>query len=114
MNKLKAVLTNLFFTVYSFFSGFFIPILLNITFNFTKGICNNPEGVIFIPFGIVALLAILVIDLLIIVKTVKSKNMTVIEKVITITLFAVAKVTGLALNQNEWKIFVQCFKWKYM
>lgn len=114
MNNFKLILKNILFIAYGFFSGYFTPCLLDTAFNFTKGICNNPEGAIFVPFGIVALLAILTIDILIIVKTIKSKNMTTPQKVITVSLFVVAKIVGLMQDQNGWKNFVDCFKWKFL
>lgn len=114
MKKVKFILKNLLFIAYGFFCAYLTPSLLNTAFNFTKGISNNPEGAIFVPFGIIMLVAILAIDILIIIKTIKSKNMTVAEKVITITIFIVAKVIGLTLDKNGWNNFVKCFKWRYM
>lgn len=111
MQKFKNILKMVFYTVYGLFSAMYTPAFMSVAFNFGKGICYNPEGAMFIPVGIVILLAILAIDILIIVKTIKSNNMTKLEKVFAISLFATSKIVGLTLDQNGWRNFIHCFKW---
>ena len=113
MHKLKTISKNLFYSVYGFFSAYYTAGFLSVAFNFGKGICYNPEGAMFIPVGIVILLAILMIDIVIIVKTLKSDNMSKLEKALTILLFIIVKIIGLMLDQNGWRNFIHCFKWKF-
>lgn len=114
MHKLEVILKKLLYTVYGFFSAYYTASFLSVAFNFGKGICYNPEGAMFIPVGIAILLAILTIDILIIVRTIKSSSMTKFEKVLTISLFVIVKIIGLMVDQNGWKNFIHCFKWKFM
>ena len=103
MQKLKNVLKTILCVVYGCLSGVYTPVFIAIAFNITKGVGNNPDGIMFIPVGIVILLAILIIDVLIIVKTIKNNKMTRMEKVIIISLFALAKIAGLMVDQNGWR-----------
>ena len=75
MHKLKNILKYLLCMIYGIFSGIYTPAIISLAFNFMKGVGNNPEGTMFIPFGIAILLAIVAIDIAIIVKTIKSKNL---------------------------------------
>lgn len=87
MHKLKIILKNLLYTVYGFISAVCTPVFMSLAFNFMHGVGNNPDGTMFIPVGIAILLAILTIDILIIVKTIKSSSMTKFEKMLTLSLF---------------------------
>ena len=103
MQKLKIILRTILCVVYGWLSGVCVPAFIAIAFNLTKGVGNNPDGIMFIPLGILLLLAIFIIDILIIVKTVKSNKMTRTEKVITLSLFVLARIAGLMVDQNGWK-----------
>ena len=48
---------------------------------------NNLEGEMFIPFGIAILLFVLLIDITIIVKTIRSHTITKLKKVFVLSLF---------------------------
>ncbi len=112
MNKIKPVLKALLYMVYGGISGFLTPMFLLMAFNFMDGIKENPEDEMFIPFGILMLLAFLIVDIVIIVKTVLSKSMTRVGKALTIALFVVAKVGLMMANQLDVKLFAECFQWK--
>lgn len=114
MHKLKTILKYFLYMAYGVFSGIYTPVIISLAFNFMKGVGNNPEGTMFIPFGIAILLAIMVIDIAIIVKTIKSNNMTRLEKVFTVSLFVIVKFIGLMVDQNGWRNVIHCFKWKFM
>lgn len=103
MHRIKIILTKLLIAVYGFISGLYTPSILSIAFNYSHGAVNNSDGVMFIPFGIVSLLVVLIIDILLVTRTVKSNNMTKIEKIITISIFFSAKIIGLMGDQNGWK-----------
>lgn len=101
--------------IHSVISGFFTPWLLMLSFNLSKGPVNNPEGVMFIPVGIIVLLAFLAIDILIIVKTVKSNNLSRTEKLILISAFIILKILCLALiDQNGLRNFLKYFNIRYL
>lgn len=113
MSKLKLCLKNVLYILYGGLSAFYTPTFLLISFNLMHGIANNPDGEVLVPFGVIALLTILIIDIGIIVKTVISKSMTKLEKVLTISLFVMAKIGGsLMLEKNDWGFFLECFQWK--
>ncbi|MBR2861249.1 MAG: hypothetical protein IKB86_05375 [Clostridia bacterium] len=114
MHKLKKLLKTILYTAYGFFSALYTPSFLSVAFNFTHGAANNPDGELSIPIGIVILLTIIAIDILIIAKTIKSSGMTKFEKVLTILLFVIVKIIGLMVDQDGWKNFIHCFKWKFM
>ncbi len=114
MRKLKIILKTLLFMVYGFFSGLSTPYLLMVAFNFTHGIANNPDGEVCIPIGIAILLTILIIDILIIVKTVRSRSLTKFEKVVIISLFVIVKFVGLMVLQDEWRDFIEYFRRKFI
>ena len=114
MNKHKILLKNILHTIYGFFSACYTPSFLNVTFNFTHGIANNPDGAIFILFGIIIILSILAIDISIIVKNIKSYTMSKTEKVVTIFLFVLIKFIGLMVDKDGWRNFIHCFEWKFV
>ncbi len=114
MHKLKIILKNLLYIVFAFFSAYYIPSILSVAFNFTHGTANNPDGEVFVPIGIIILLTILMIDILLIVKTIKSNNMTKHKKVLTISIFVIVKIIGLMVDQDGWKNFLYCLKWTFM
>ena len=114
MNKGKCLLKIALHMVYGFFTAVYTPVFICLAFNFMHGVGNNPDGEIFIPFGIAILLAILVIDILIIMKTIKSNNMTKVEKILTIALFVAAKMIGLMVDQDGWRNVFTCLKYKFM
>ena len=114
MSKIRFFIKSLLLIVYGGFSSIYMPSFLNVVFNFTHGVANNPDGTISIPFGIIILLVILTIDILIILKTFKSNNMTKLEKAIIFLLFITIKFIGLTVDKNGWSNFIDCFKWKFM
>ena len=102
------------YTAYGFFSALYTPSFLSVAFNFTHGAANNPDGELSIPIDIVILLTILMIDILIIVKTIKLTSITKLEKTLIISFFVIVKIIGLMMDQNGWRNFIHCFKWKFM
>ncbi len=112
MNKWKLGLKTALYIVYSGISGFFTPSFLLVTFNFTDGIQNNPEGEWFVPFGIFMLFIMLVIDIWIILRIVMSQGMDKRQKALTLSLFIIAKVGFTMLNQLDLQLFIECFRWK--
>ncbi len=114
MCKLKIILKTLLCMAHGFFSGLSTPYLLMVAFNFTHGIANNPDGQLSIPIGVAILLTILIIDILIIVKAVRSRSLTKFEKVVIISLFVIVKFVGLMWDQDGWRHFTEYFRRKFM
>jgi len=114
MHKLKNIFNITLYTVYAFFSSYFTPSILSVTFNFTHGVANNPDGELLVPIGIITIFAILIIDLLFIVKTIKSNNVTKNEKMLTILFFVIVKIIGLMMDPDGGRNFLHCFKKKFM
>ena len=96
-------------------TGFLTPTLLLLSFNFMHGPVNNPEGETFVPLGIFTLIAIAAVDVLIIVKTAKSKNMTRAKKIVLIATLVCAKAIGLLMiDLNGWHSFIYSFSVKFL
>lgn len=112
MNKLKPILKAILCMVYGGISGFFTPTFLLMAFNFMDGIKENPEDEMFIPFGIGILLAFLIVDIVIIVKTMLSKSITKGGKALIIALFIIIKAGSVMANQLGLQLFIECFQWK--
>ncbi len=113
MRQLKVALKTLLCMVHGFFSGFYTSSCLFVAFNF-HGVGNYPEGEPFIPIGIAILLTMLIIDILIIVKTVRSRSLTKFEKGLIISLFVIVKFVGLMWDQGAWANFAKEFRVKFM
>ena len=105
MHTIKVIGKALLYAVYGYFSGVYTPVFLTMAFNYMKGPVNNPEGEMFVPLGIMILLAMTAADVLIIVKTVRSGSMTRWAKVLTVLIFIAAKVIGLTTDRDGWKSF---------
>ena len=112
MSKAKFFLKYLLLLVYAGLSSLYTPSNLNIAFNFSHGIANNPDGIISVPIGIAIILTILTIDVLIVVKTAKSKNISKLKKVFFILSFIIIKIICLTLDQNGWRNFIYCLEFK--
>lgn len=101
--------------MHSAISGLFTPWLLMLSFNLSKGPVNNPDGVIFIPVGIIMLLAFLAVDILIIVKTAKSNNLSRTEKLVSVLVFIILKILCLAIiDQNGLRNFFEDFNTRFI
>lgn len=115
MNTLKFALKTVVQIVYGGVSGFVTPLLLLVSFNFMHGVANNPDGETFVPFGIISLLVIALVDIGIILRTVLSQSKTRTQKWLTLSLFILAKLVGLSfVEQNGLLNFIEYFKCVYM
>ena len=104
----KKILKHIITMLYFFFSSFSLPVLLTIAFNYTKGIANNPDGVLLIPFGIIGTLTVIVIDILIVRSYLTNVNNTKTKKNIILTLSFVLILTGILLPVDVWNNFFKC------
>ena len=111
MRAFKTILKYPLYLLYSFISGFFTPAMLIISFNYSHGIANNPDGTLLMPVGIAMVLSVLIIDLIIVFKTVKSNTISVLEKILVISLFVLVKILGMWLEPNGRRTFIECFLW---
>ena len=108
LKNIKFVLIYLLMLVYGFFSSLYFPGFLSVALNFTHGVGNNPDGEMLMPFGIVVILLILIIDAFIIIKTIKSTDKTKKEKVLTILIFVSVVIIGLLIDQHGWRNIINC------
>ena len=115
MNTLKFALKTTVRIVYGGISGFVTPLLLLVSFNFMHGVANNPDGETLVPFGILGLLVIALVDIGNVLRTVLSQSMTRAQKWIAFSLFLLAKLIGLSfVEQNGLLNFIEYFKCVYM
>ncbi len=98
---------------YSFISAMYTAGFLNLAFHFSHGIANNPDGVVGIPIGVLALLAFIAIDIVIVVKIVKSKAMVKPEKILFLWLFLLEKFLGFMVDQDGWANFWHYFSYRF-
>ena len=107
---LKAVL----YAVYGGVSAFYTPTFFLLAFNFMHGAVNNPDGEVLVPFGIGVLLAILILDMVIVLKTFMSQSLTAIEKWGLLSLFLIVKFAGIfMMEHNDLLFFVKCILQKF-
>ena len=112
--KVKFIFQELAVIAKGGIAGFFTPTFLLISFNFMHGPVNYPDGEMFVPLGIITLIAIAAVDVLIIVKTAKSKNMTRAKKIVLIATLVCAKAIGsLMIDMNDWHSFIYSFSVKF-
>lgn len=111
MKNVKTVLRSLLILVYGTLVACYFPAFLNMAFNFSKGIANNPDGVITAPIGALIVLGILLVDVLLIRHTIKSPGMSKKEKWVNIVLFMLATAIGTYLTLYSWNTFFSCFLW---
>ena len=105
MNKLKILLKFILNNGYG-------ASILCMAFNI--GIGEDPDGRMFIPLGIAILVTILIIDFLIVIKTIKSNNLTKLEKAVIITIFVIVKIIGLMADQDGWRNIIHCLEVKFI
>ncbi len=112
MCKWKPIVKYLLYLVYGGVSGFLTPTFLLFAFNFSDGIQHNPEDEMFIPFGIAALVVLLMIDVWIVLRTVLSQSIDKCHKAVVLCLFWLVKIGFVLLNQLDVQLFTECFLWK--
>ncbi len=112
MNKIKRLIMPLLYLVYSGISGFLTPTFLLMAFNFMDGIKNNPEDEMFIPLGIFALVAVLVIDVWIVLRIILCQSTDKCQKIVVLSLFAIIKIGFILMEQLGLRLFIECFTWK--
>lgn len=111
MKYVKAALRSLLILVYGYLASYYFSGFLNVAFNFSKGIANNPDGVITVPIGILIVLVILLVNVLLVRYIFKSTGMSKIEKWVNIVLFALATAIGTYLTLYSWNTFFSCLLW---
>ncbi len=109
MTYIKKILKHIIRMLYFFFSSYSLPLFLTIAFNYTKGIANNPDGELLIPFGIIGVLIIIIIDILIIRSHLINVDNTKNERIIVLSLSFVSIIIGVLLPVEVWNNFFKCF-----
>lgn len=113
MSKWMYVLKNVLCIVYGGISGYITPWFLLLAFNFTDGIQNNPEGEWFVPFGVLVLVMLLMIDVWLVLRITMSKSTSKRQKALGLFLYVIAKAGGILAEQLSLQLFIECMKWKF-
>lgn len=105
---IKRILFYVTSMLYLFVSTFLLPEWFIWAFNYSKGIANNQDGIIFIPFGFVMIVLTVLIDVLIVKKAIKINR----ENIFKITLVLVGLIVIIAIstimNMTLWQNFFEC------
>lgn len=109
MTYIKKIWKYVIMALYFFFSGYSLPWLLTAAFNYSKGIANNPDGEGLMPFGIIGVLIIIIIDILIIRSHSRNIDNTKKEKIILLSLSFISIIIGILLPIEIWNNFFKCF-----
>ena len=89
-----------------FVSLYLLPLVLMISFNYTKGIANNEDGILFIPFGFLFLAGLLILNAVLLRKG--RKRHCKQKYLFWLGLGAVAAL-ALCLTFSMWEDFFHCF-----
>ena len=111
MQNLKKAICYLFSLVYGVLAAYWFPVALLIAFNFTKGIANNPDGEIAIPFGILLGLFLLAGAVIFCICIIRAKLLRNAEKWICLALFALSIMVGTFFVLYVWEEFFYCLTW---
>lgn len=97
--------------VYLFISTFLLPEWFNCAFNYTKGICLNQDGIVFIPFGFFMIILTILVDVLVIKKAIKINEKSFFRIIIVIIVSLIIIITPTAINLSSWQNFFECFEY---
>ena len=103
---MKRILSELLRLAAHFVSFFLLPLVLLISFNYTKGIANNEDGIFFIPFGILFLLSLIILNAFLMIRG--WQRYTNRKYLFWLSLGAVAAL-ALCLTFPLWEDFFSCF-----
>lgn len=106
----KRIVYTAVLAIYTAATVFFMPALLAIAFNYTKGPVLNQDGIMFIPFGFAAIAVMLAIGILLWVRFFRRelKDCGNRLKLALICAAAVPAVIAVVLNVGAWESFVDC------
>ena len=99
---MKKMLYELFRLAAHFFSFCCLPLVLLITFNYTKGIANNEDGILFIPFGIHLLISLIALNVVLLRKRRAGQNR------LFWLILGVTAALALCLTFPMWEDFFRC------
>ncbi len=99
--------------IFTGFMSYYSSVFLAMEFNLLHGVGNNPDGVIFMPIAFGIIFITLLIDVLVIIKTIKSHTITVYEKVFIILFFIIVIIICVSFDKDGWRHFIEDFKLKY-
>ena len=82
-----------------------LPLVLLISFNYTKGIANNEDGIFFIPFGILCLIGLIALNIILMIKARKRHGA---RKYLYWLGLVAAAALSLCLTFPLWEEFFHC------
>ncbi len=107
---IKRILFYVTSALYLFVSTFLLPEWFIWAFNYSKGIANNQDGIIFIPFGFVMIVLTILIDVLIVKKAIKINKQNALGVTIIIVGLMIIIVVPTVINCSSWKNFFECLE----
>lgn len=106
---LKHILYYIVSAAYISSSTYFMPLFFLLAFNYGKGIQNNEDGIIFIPFGFLLIVLSVLIDVLLVRKALKMNRDHRRNKLLIATVLIVIFIVSFILNFSTWETFFECF-----
>ncbi len=90
-----------------FISTYFLPLYFMLAFNFSKGIQNNSDGIMFIPVGFILIIMSFFINFFLIKKSVASIRSNK-NKNIFLAVLIIAALAPIIINLKYWGNFFEC------
>lgn len=106
---MKNIVKYLFNLLFGFITTKYFPSILALALNRTHGVGNNPDGEMFVPFGIILLICLVVANLLLIfydVGIIFKNHPSRINKIISVAALVVGFVLGYishSLATGRWE-----------
>ena len=92
-----------------FFSFYLLPGFLLIAFNYGKGIQNNEDGIMFIPFGFILLGLTILMNILLVRKALKMPRYYRYKQIVVVTVLVCIVIVAVILTASTWELFITCF-----
>ena len=109
MKTVKTILLTIGKAFVLFCSAFIFPFVLEVAFNYTKGFgYNNPEGTIFIPFGILGILFLSYIVFLIFHYDFFATELSRKKKIILLCIYLIVICAAVIITHKTWGSFFKC------
>lgn len=105
---LKRTLYTIFSVIFGFTSTYFLPLFLLVAFNYTKGIQNNEDGILFIPVGFFLIALTLLIDILLARKAFKMNRDDSRKRKWIIAGMIVIVLASVVAAFSAWQSFFEC------
>lgn len=106
---LKRILGYVLRLSYFFLSAYFLPILLTFAFNYSKGIQNNEDGILFIPFAMLLIVITVLSNVLSTIRMFRTNKDNPRGRLLIITALSVIFIVSVLLTLSNWQSFFEYF-----